>query len=150
MTLETRIETSPLCDGELTLVFTGFYQHQFHLMPTYHFRMVHAGSEEEMGLINLRSQTNATIERYAGHIGYRVYQQYRGHHYAARSVLLLLPFVRHLGIAPLWITCDPDNAASRRSCEIAGAEFIEIIDLPPDYTGYKLGQRQKCRYRLSL
>jgi hypothetical protein len=44
----------------------------------------------------------------------------------------------------------PPNLASRRSCELAGAEFIEIVDLPPDYHGYLLGQRQKCRYRIKL
>lgn len=110
--------------------------------------MVHAETTKEIGKINLRAETNLVIERYAGHIGYAVHEQWRGHHYAARAVRLLLPIARQIEIDPLWITCDPDNAASRRTCEIAGAEFIETVDLPPEYPGYALGQRKKCRYRL--
>jgi tagatose 1,6-diphosphate aldolase len=132
------------------LVFIALSPHQFHHVPTYHFRMVHAATAEEMGQINLRSETNLIIEHYAGHIGYGVHESYRGHHYAARAIRLLMPLAVQLGINPLWITCDPDNVASRRSCEIAGAEFVEIVDLPPEYLGYALGQRQKCRYRLTL
>jgi predicted acetyltransferase len=137
-----------LRDHELTLAFISFSPHQFHDVPAYHFRMVHAETAEEMGQINLRAETNHIIERYAGHIGYSVHEARRGHHYAARAVRLLMPFARQIGINPLWITCDPDNAASRRTCEIADAEFIEIVDLPPEYPGHALGQRQKCRYRL--
>jgi tagatose 1,6-diphosphate aldolase len=144
------MQMDPLSDEELTLVLASLSPHQFHQVPTYHFTMVHANTGEEMGRINLRTETNRMIELYAGHIGYRVHRSHRGHRYAARSVSLLLPLARRLAIDPLWITCDPENLASRRSCELAGAELVEIVDLPPDYGGYELGQRQKCRYRLLL
>jgi tagatose 1,6-diphosphate aldolase len=63
--------------------------------------------------------------------------------------MLLLPLARTLGIDPLWITCDPENVASRRSLEIAGAEFIEIVDVPEDCGIRKYGGKmRKCRYRL--
>ena len=144
------IEPGPLRDEELTLHFSSFAPHKFHRVLAYHFQMKHADTHQEMGRINLRAETNTTIERYAGHIGYAVDEAFRGHRYAARSVLLLLPLARQLGIAPLWITCDPENAASRRSCELAGAEFVEVVALPSGYGGYALGQREKCRYRLDL
>ena len=143
-----QIEPGQLRDDELSLILVSFAPHRTHQIPTYHFRMVHSISGEEMGQINLRSQTNRIIERYAGHVGYSVRELFRGHRYAARSVALILPLAQSLNINPLWITCDPDNTASRRSCEIAGAELIEIVDLPSDYAGYAFGQRQKCRYRL--
>jgi predicted acetyltransferase len=148
MSDQMQIEPGQLCDDELSLILVSFAPHRTHQVPTYHFQMAHSISGEEIGHINLRSQTNIAIERYAGHIGYSVHEPFRGHRYAARSVALILPLARKLGIDPLWITCDPENTASRRSCEIAGAEFIEIVDLPPDYAGYAFGQRQKCRYRL--
>jgi tagatose 1,6-diphosphate aldolase len=44
--------------------------------------------------------------------------------------------VRH-GLSELWITCNPDNIASRRTCEAAGAELVEVVDLPPQ-KGYVL------------
>jgi tagatose 1,6-diphosphate aldolase len=53
-------------------------------------------------------------------------------------------------MSEVWITCDPENTASRRTCELAGADFIEIIDLPPDIDMYQDGERQKCRYRLDV
>jgi predicted acetyltransferase len=147
-TFDEYTDPGMLQDGELTLRFISFAPHQAHLVPTYHFRMTHADTAEDMGRINLRAQTNDTIERYAGHIGYAVQKEHRGHHYAARSVLLLLPLVRRLAIDPLWITCNDVNLASRRSCELAGAELIDIVDVPPSYVGYAFGDRRKCRYRL--
>ena len=148
MSDQMQIEPGELRDDELSLILVSFAPHRTHQVLTYHFQMAHSASGQEIGQINLRSQTNITIERYAGHIGYSVHEAFRSHRYAARSVALILPFARELGIAPLWITCDPENTASRRSCEIAGAEFVEIVDIPPDYAGYAFGQRQKCRYRL--
>jgi tagatose 1,6-diphosphate aldolase len=87
---------------------------------------------------------------YAGHIGYRVHAEYRGHHYAARSVRLLIPLARAHNLGTLWITCNPDNWPSRRACELAGLELVEIVDLPPTIDMYYQGERQKCRYRLKL
>ncbi len=148
MSLMPPIMPGMLRDDELTLVFTSFSPHQFHRVPAYHFLMMHAATTEEMGRINLRTVTSHAIEHYAGHIGYTVHEAFRGHRYAARAVRLLMPLARQLHIQPLWITCDPANIPSRRSCEIAGAEFVKTIYLPPQYGGYALGQRQKCRYRL--
>lgn len=138
-----------LSDGDLRLEFSQFAEHPYHKVPTLYFRMVSAASCEEAGSINLRIGSMAHIERYAGHIGYGVHEEYRGHRYAARSVMLLLPFARRLGLDPLWITCEPENRASRRSVELAGAQFIEIVDVPLDCGMRKYGGKtRKCRYRL--
>jgi predicted acetyltransferase len=119
-------------------------------VPEYRFKMVLAGQEEKIGGINLRVGNTEHLTKYAGHIGYGVEPEHRGHHYAARSVRLLLPLARKHGLQALWITCNPDNTASRRTCELAGAEFIEIVDVPEDMDMYQEGARQKCRYRLDL
>jgi predicted acetyltransferase len=87
---------------------------------------------------------------YAGHIGYGVHPLYRGHRYASRSVRLLMPLARRLGLDFLWITCDPENSASRRSLELAGAQFVEIVNVPEDCVIHQSGYPQKCRYRLDL
>lgn len=139
-----------LLDEELELVFTELALHSIHKLPAYYFQMRHAQSGVEMGSINLRAGSTPHIERYAGHIGYGVHPQFRGRHYAARSVRLLTPFAETLGIDPLWITCDPENIASRRSLEIAGAEFIEIVDVPPDCIIHRNGHPRKCRFRLAI
>ena len=143
------IQSLKLRHGDLELRLAEYSLHAFHRVPTYFFRMMSIDHAEELGLINLRIGSTPHIERYAGHIGYGVHPAHRGHRYAARSVALLLPLARTLGIDPLWITCDPDNAASRRSLELAGAELMEIVDVPEDCGIRKYGGKlRKCRYRL--
>lgn len=41
------------------------------------------------------------------------------------------------------ITCDPDNWASRRTCE-EGLKLKEIANLPPHNVMYLEDERQKC------
>ena len=135
--------------GDLELRLVDYSVHPFHRVPTYSFHMVGISHGMQMGQINLRIGSTPHVERYAGHIGYGVHSQYRGHHYAARSVKLLLPLARRHELDPIWITCDPENLASRRSLEIAGAEFVEVVDVPPDCGIRKYGGKlRKCRYRL--
>ena len=152
LNIDEAIETLRWLDlrhGDLELRLSDYSVHSFHRVPTYSFRMFSQHSEQELGQINLRIGSTPHLVRYAGHIGYGVHQAHRGHHYAARSVSLLLPLARSHGIDPVWITCDPENAASRRSLEIAGAEFIEIVDVPPNCGIRRFGGKlHKCRYRL--
>ena len=105
-----------LQDAELVPELVDFAAHPVHKVPTYYFRMVYAGSGEELGAINLRVESTSHVELYAGHVGYTVHATHRGHRYATRSLRLLTPLAGKLGLNPLWITCDPDNIASRRSC----------------------------------
>lgn len=141
-----------LVDGDLALVLRETYPGDARrgYVPAYRFRMTLAGQKQEIGRIELRVGNTEHIVLYAGHIGYRVLPMYRGRHYAARSCALLMPLARYHGLNPLWITCNPDNYASRRTCELAGATLVEIVDLPEDVDMYQMGERQKCRYRLDL
>jgi predicted acetyltransferase len=146
-----------LVDGDLALVLYESYpgDERRGYVPVYRFRMMRedsrvVGQKQEIGRIELRVANTHHIVMYAGHIGYRVLPRYRGHHYAARSCTLLLPLARRHHLDPLWITCNPDNYASRRTCELAGATLVEIVDLPEETDMYQMGDRQKCRYRLDL
>jgi tagatose 1,6-diphosphate aldolase len=102
------------------------------------------------GGIGLRAGSNHTVEMYYGHFGYHVYPPARGHNYAERSCRLLLPLARRHGIKTVWITCNPDNYASRRTCERLGALLVSIVAVPPNDPLYLRGEREKCRYRLDL
>jgi predicted acetyltransferase len=110
--------------------------------------MVHTTTAEELGTIRLRIGFTPHIELYAGHVGYGVHEHHRGHRYATRSLLLLASFARRLGINPLWITCDPENVASFRCLELAGAQFVKVVDVREDCVIHKSGHPRKCRYRL--
>jgi predicted acetyltransferase len=143
------VQPLELRHGDLELRLFDFSVHPFHRVPTYFFRMMSIARDDELGTINLRIGSNAHLERYAGHIGYGVHPAHRGHHYAARSVVLLQPLARRHELDPVWITCDPENMASRRSLEIAGAELVEIVEVPRDCGIRKYGGKlRKCRYRL--
>jgi tagatose 1,6-diphosphate aldolase len=129
-------------------------------VPSYHFWMYISSPSVSSpggkpavrvaGGISLRAQTTRGIEMYYGHFGYRVYPFARGHHYAERACRLLLPLARRHGIQPLWITCNPDNLPSRRTCERLGAKLVEIVPVPPRDPLYLRGDHEKCRYRLDL
>lgn len=146
------VEPGVLLDRELSLVLGEQYlgNRAFGYAPAYRFKMVNSYDGRELGRIDLRIGNSHDLRMYSGHIGYRVHSAHRGQRYAARAVRLVLPLARHHRLGTLWITCNPDNYASRRSCELAGLELIEIVDLPPDNEMYRQGERQKCRYRLRL
>ena len=136
-----------LIDGELRLVVSKLAPADpvKGWCPAYCFEMICGG--KCAGDINLRLGDYEFLITYAGQVGYNVAPEFRGRHFAARSVRLLLPLARAHGIRPLWITCNPDNIASRRTCELAGGEMVEVVDLPQDCEMYREGERQKCRYR---
>ena len=102
------------------------------------------------GGVSLRIGTSDPVEMYYGHIGYHVYPPARGRHYAERSCRLLLPLCRRHGLREIWITCNPDNFASRRTCERLGMQLVDVVPVPEDNPLYARGDREKCRYRMVL
>lgn len=102
------------------------------------------------GGLSLRVGREFELKMYLGHVGYHVFPPARGNHYAERSVRLMFPLARRHGMDEMWITVNPENVASRRTCERLGARLIETVDLPPDNLLYQRGDRRKCRYLLRL
>ena len=119
-------------------------------VPYYVFHILSSKTGRRAGEIHLRIGDTEHMRLYGGHVAYGVRPEYRGHHFAGRALRLLIPLAIGHGLSDLWITCNPENIASRRTCEFAGAELIEIVDLPPHVDMYEEGERQKCRYRLDL
>ncbi len=115
-----------------------------------HFNIVHTDTQYSIGTIDIRLGYTLSLVRYGGHLGYRINPDWRGRHYAAKACKLLIPVALSHGMDVLWITCNPDNWASRKTCEWIGATLVEIVDLPPENDQYQDGERQKCRYRWIL
>ncbi len=136
-------------DLELVLVKTTPADDTKGYVPSYNFKMINTSTKEKMGDINLRIGYNENI-KYGGHMGYGVDEKFRGNHYATRSIKLLLPFAKQHGLKEITITCDPENKASRKTCELAGGKFEEIIDLPEYNDQYKRGDRKNCIYKFVL
>lgn len=141
---------APLADAELTLRLSKTVDPDplNQRVATYHFEM--QIGEAIAGAIRFRAQNDFDVETYAGNIGYNVHPAFRGNHLAERACRLLLPLARAHGFTHLWITCDPENIASRRTCERLGAELVDIVALPEHSDMYQDGERLKCRYRLTL
>lgn len=118
--------------------------------PAYRFSMKLDGVARPVGGIDLRLGNTPDLLLYGGQIGFGVRPPFRGRHLAARSVRLLLPLALRHRFPELWITCNPANLASRRSCELAGGTLVEIVDIPEGHSLRAQGELQKCRYRFSL
>jgi tagatose 1,6-diphosphate aldolase len=138
-------------DGELKLVLAERQPadaNAWHV-PAYLFNM-QSDSGQYAGRIRLRVGWNEQIIPYAGQVGYAVEAAYRGRHFAERACRMILPLARRHGMIELWITCQPDNVASRRTLERLGAEFVHILDVPDQYPMDAGVERKKMCYRLSL
>ena len=135
---------------ELTLLERSPADPRQGFVPSYLFELRRAGSPAKVGAVALRIGESYYVRMYGGHIAYEVEPEYRGNRYAARSCRLLLSLARKHGMRELWITCNPDNIASRRTCEIIGGKLVEIVDLPNDIDMYHEGERRKCRYKVDL
>lgn len=148
----TFLDPGRLIDNELELILVkktpaipekGYF-------PRYEFEMRHSETGEKMGGIHFRVGNNKVMKLYVGHLGYGVDDKFRGKKLASRSLLLLFPLAKKHDINPVWVTCNPENLASKRTCELAGGKFIAIVDLPKHSDQYKRGERKKCRYRFDI
>jgi predicted acetyltransferase len=119
-------------------------------VPAYRFAMRLDGVGHAVGRLGFRIGTSDTIERYAGHLGYEVSSAFRGNRLAERSCRLIFPLARRHGFHELWITCNPDNWPSRRTCERLGAELVDTVDVPRESDVFAPGSERKCRYLLAL
>jgi tagatose 1,6-diphosphate aldolase len=102
------------------------------------------------GSIGLRIGHTVDIEMYLGNIGYNVQPFARGNHYAERACRLLRPLALAHGLRPLWITCNPDNIPSRRTCERLGCVLVGQVPLPPDHSLRSRGDKEKLRFRWDI
>ena len=117
-------------------------------LPAYHFRIC-LPDGTEAGVCDLRVGHNESVYC-GGNIGYRVHPQHRGRHYAGKACLLLFALARRHGLTYLYITCNPENIPSRRTCEFAGGRLEAVVDLPPDNDMALRGEPRKCIYKFSL
>jgi tagatose 1,6-diphosphate aldolase len=138
-------------DGDLQLILAECISAESSLwgVPTYVFRMQLSGGES-IGRIRLRVGWNEDVIRYAGHVGYAVEAGHRGRRYAERACRMLLPLAKRHGMTNLWITCQPDNIPSRRTLEGLGAEYVGVVDVPPEYPLEAGVERKKVCFRLEL
>ena len=144
------LNTDFLFDDEIRLVLdkTTPANEALGFVPSYRF-FIQDRNGIRMGVCDLRLGYNENTY-YGGNIGYRVYEEFRGHRYAEKAVKLLLKLAEKHKMPYLIITCNPENAASRKTIERAGGIFMEKAVLPADSLLRLRGETEKLVYRIEL
>ena len=145
------LDTSFLENDEIKLVLERATQGDpvKNRVPAYYFRICDKQGHI-MGRCDLRIGYNDGLY-YGGHIGYRVEEAYRGHHYAAKACMLLFQLAKKHEMDHLFITCNPDNWPSRKTLEYLKGELLEIAELPEDNNmRVERGETEKCIFRFDL
>ncbi len=115
------------------------------IVNCYAFDIHPSGSRRYAGYVSIRIGESPELY-YLGHVGYRVEEGYRGDHFALRACILLEPLLYGMHIRSLVITNDPDNLASRRTCEKLGCILEGTVPVPEEYRFIVSGSTAKCRY----
>ncbi len=64
--------------------------------------------------------------------------------------MLLFELAKMHQLEYVIITCNPDNYASRKTCEYAGGELLETVELPADNDMREDGETEKCIFKFIL
>ncbi len=145
-------EFSHLEDGEIYLEIDEHLSgaRAMDRVPAYKFGIYRLEDKACVGDIDVRIGNTDHLMLYGGHIGYSIFKPYRGNRYAAKASLIIAQVALFHGMKQLWITCNPDNLASRKTCEIIGAELINIVKVPKNTEIYRRGDTEKCRYQWNI
>jgi len=115
-------------------------------VPEYKFNIFKNNSDIKIGEIGFRVCLTPQLSKFGGHIGYMIYESYRGHHYAEKAFSLLLNFIKKHRLTKLLITCGTNNLPSIRTIERMGAKLLKIEEAETDQ---KI-MRPTCYYILNL
>ena len=95
------------------------------------WRITEHGKKQEIGQICYRPGESEAIYYY-GHIGYHIDAPWRGRHFAAKACRLIRGEILRSGKSSVIITCDPDNLASRKTCEALKCLWESEVDVDPE------------------
>ena len=133
----------------LRLLASGQREPESGIEAGFSFNICPGGSRRAAGYVSVRLGESPELY-YLGHIGYRVYEGWRGQGFAEKAVRRLIPVMRGLGLHTVVITTDVDNIPSRRTCEKLGCVLERIAPVPRQYQPVCMMSKRKCRYILFL
>lgn len=113
-------------------------------MPAYHYRIFDK-DDNDVGDINFRIGDSDHIRYVTGHIGYEIWEEYQGHHYARKACFAISTWVSEKS-GKVIITTDLGNIASIKTIEAIGAKFKDEVDIPINNPHYQTGRYTKLRY----
>jgi RimJ/RimL family protein N-acetyltransferase len=123
---------------------------EYHPYDSYDFGIYIHGTRTRVGYCDLRIGMSEELY-YAGNVGYRINEAYRGHGYAAEACLLLFPLAHErYGMKELIITCSPENAPSNATLRRLGCQYVTTVPVPAWHWLYQRGETCKNIYRYSF
>ena len=116
------------------------------------FDIIRVSDDVKVGRCDIRLAEGINEELYyAGNIGYRVYESFRGHSYAYQACLILFDIIKKdYNRESIIITCSPDNIPSKVTLEKLGGVLIEECDVPKNHYLYRRGETVKRIYEFKM
>lgn len=136
-------------NNELILKITQKYSGDNEMIPFYYYDIIRKVDNVTVGKISIRISNNFH-SYYNGHIGYEVFEEYRGNGYAHKASLMVLDVAQFHDMEFIYLTCDESNTASYKTIEKLDAELVEICDVPREYLCWHESMERQRVYRLGL
>lgn len=96
-----------------------------------------------VGCFQVHNVLSERMERFTGHVGYSVRPSERKKGYATKMLAKAKDFLRSFGFEEIYVSCLPENEASRKTILANGGEFVEQVYLKEDDVDLE-------RYRVKL
>lgn len=113
-------------------------------VPGYRFRVLDRLGRE-VGHLHFRVGDTPHVRLAAGHIGFGILKEHRGHGYAGQACIALASWMSTISPVVL-ITADPDNLASIRTITAIGGRFLDEVDVPEGDPHFLRGSLRKKRF----
>ena len=119
------------------------------MIPFYYYDIFRKSDMQAVGKISVRIGNNFH-SYYNGHIGYEIFEEYRGQGLACKACREVLSAARFHSMDFVYLTCDESNIPSQKTIERLGAEFVECAEVPREYFAWQEGMERQLIYKLKL
>ncbi len=85
-----------------------------------------------VGCMQVHNVLTERMKKYTGHVGYSVRPSERRKGYAKKMLAKALDFLSSFGFEEVYVSCLPDNEASRKTILANGGEFVETVFMNED------------------
>ena len=113
-------------------------------VPAYHFSIENTQGFE-VGHLNFRVGDSDHVRLAAGHVGFAISEEHRGHGYAGDACLAIGPWVAEKS-GQVLITTDPENFACIATLNRVGAAYRDEVEVPRGDPHFQRGSYRKLRF----
>ena len=107
-------------------------------------------NDQYVGYIDLRLYFDKSFF-YWGNVGYEIFKKYQGNKYSYYACILVFKYAKNVyNIDELYITCNPENKASKYILKMLKGEYLGVFDVPINHELYEKGERKKCVYKYTM